>query len=168
MRPIGFSPLGPGESLSLRTQFRMIEPGVIPALAFNFNTGGRIFPDGSVDVVVGGGIRRASQTDLNPMEEDVVMQLDIEGSSRRVMTMRVWRAGDPVPTEPLIRASAAGLTYEPYLALNGAGAGAPAWDPFPTSTVAFRYAIISSEVIPEPTSAAVAVIGALATAARRR
>ena len=142
VRPIDLPPVRPDDRVSIRAQFRMLDPGIVP-LGFNPNTGGRIFPDGSIDVVANGAVMIEGRTDLRPLREDVVMQIDITGWQRQVITMRVWRPGEPMPSAPTLSIAIPGVVLDPLLGLNGAAGGAPGWDRFPVTTVAYRYAIIS-------------------------
>jgi RNA polymerase sigma factor (sigma-70 family) len=94
-----------------------------------------------------------TQTNLRPLEEDVVLQLDLIGNSLRLFA---WRLGEPMPAQPQVQATSnlhasgsIGIYYNPPTG-NGTGT--------------FRFVHIATAPIPEPSSIALGSLGALALA----
>jgi RNA polymerase sigma factor (sigma-70 family) len=94
-----------------------------------------------------------TQTNLRPLEEDVVLQLDLIGSSLRLFA---WRSGEPMPAQPHVQATSnlhtsgsIGIYYNP---------------PTGNGSATFRYVHIATTSIPEPSSLALSSLGALGLA----
>lgn len=101
------------EDTSIRVQGRLLDDSSSLALVARHRPGnpvnrigsyfGSIYPDGSVHIEGGGGggaaIQTHGETDLSPMEEDVLLQLDVTDNTIKLWA---WRVDEPMPVEPLI------------------------------------------------------------------
>jgi RNA polymerase sigma factor (sigma-70 family) len=86
-----------------------------------------------------------AQTDLRPLEEDVVLQVDVFGAS---LSLFAWRPGEPKPQQPQVRATSGshmsgsiGIYYNP---------------PPGNGTATFRYVHVADMSIPEPSGISLA------------
>ena len=93
-------------------------------------------------------------TDLRPLEEDVVLQVDVFGT---LVSVFAWRPGEPKPDQPQLQAfsdhrasGSIGIYYNPPDIANG--------------TATFRYVQVAREPIPEPPTAALGSLGFIALA----
>jgi RNA polymerase sigma factor (sigma-70 family) len=95
----------------------------------------------------------AAQSVLRPLEEDVILQLDVIGTSLKLFA---WRAGEPKPQQPQVQATSSyrmsgsiGIYHNP---------------PAGNGSATFRYINISTTSIPEPSSLALASLSTVALA----
>ncbi len=134
--------------VSIRTQLRLSGNG--RAAVFGRGLAATITSDGGANFFGGGDIA----TGLDPVNEDVVLQLDVIG---RTASMWVWRAGEPMPSTPLATTNGGRVPDSVSVALE-ALAGEVA-------SAEFRYVAVN---IPEPSSVCVAFIGFLSMTVGRR
>ena len=121
--------------------------------------------DGGVAIAIGGEAARIveqTDTDLAPLEEDVVLQLDVMDNT---VSFWAWRPGESMPLEPL-------LTYvdendsQPF----GDIAVASFSEQGPTLGGLFRYVHVANAHVPEPSAAflLLSALSVLAAARQRR
>jgi RNA polymerase sigma factor (sigma-70 family) len=92
-----------------------------------------------------------AQTDLRPLEEDVVLQADFLGNSIKLFA---WRPGEPMPSQPQVQTTSN---------LHTSGSIGIYYNPPPANgSATFRYVHIATTSIPEPSSIALGSLGALA------
>jgi hypothetical protein len=90
-------------------------------------------------------------TDLRPLEEDVVLQLDLIGTSLKLFA---WRSGEPMPLQPQVQVSSK---------LHSSGTIGIYYNPSPDNgSATFRYVHIADMSIPEPSSFVLGSLGAVA------
>lgn len=182
-RPLGWLPyaiatnLGNGQNpkfadTSIRTQLRLIRGS---ALGFGVRLDGSHWERANgyyayldenmraeIGVSGGDGVSRGTLlTDLNPKEEDVVMQLDAIGNA---IDFRVWRPNESMPTEPLLSFTDGSIrSGNVFLWVDNYGGS-------PDADALFRYVHVATTPIPEPSStmlAGLAFAAALVSTRRR-
>jgi hypothetical protein len=95
----------------------------------------------------------SADTDLRPLEEDVVMQLDVIGAS---LSMWAWSADEPMPGAPLITAT------DSHFSHGQAGIYYYANEPSsPLGSAIFRYVHVADMHIPEPSTLSLTTISLL-------
>jgi hypothetical protein len=92
-------------------------------------------------------------TGLRPLEHDVIMQLDVFGTS---LKMWAWPAGEPMPSAPLLTATnnrhVQGEVGIDYFSLQ----------PSPMlGNAIFRYVHVASSHIPEPSTLLIVIVGGM-------
>jgi hypothetical protein len=147
---------------SIRAQARLEGPGDLAAVfvrgvdslgtAYALEVG----DDGQLWLGLGGSWQSVA-SDLRPLAEDVVLQIDAMG---RDVTAWAWRAGDPMPQDPVFRARSFALVFGYpgvyYGDVTRQGA---------SGTAVFRYVRVDESPIPEPAtgglfaSAGLAILG---------
>jgi hypothetical protein len=155
--------------VSIRSQFRILHPSppgggvellaradrvAVDAYLAGLNESGRVY------------IRRANapgsfvflDTDLRPLEEDVVMQFDVFGET---LSLWAWPASESLPSAPLVTTTDSSLTQGEV----GIDYFSSAADPMLGNAI-FRYVHVANTHIPEPTTIILASI--LATLAGLR
>jgi len=140
---------------SVRTRFRLRKGTTVGALVRGPYFG---LINSSGTAILGlsgvGGDFVSTATDLNVMEEDVVMQVDAIGDSMR---MWLWRPGASMPHEPVLTFADAQLARGDVSLfgrnVDGSGDG--------NIDMIFRYVHVADMHIPEPASLALAAIGVL-------
>jgi hypothetical protein len=153
-------------NLSIRTQFRnsgILEQSVhgtgvlvrgdaatFSALDCGIDNSGELYINYQGPYTELGGAR----TELRPLEEDVVLQVDVFGNSVSVFA---WRPSEPKPDQPQLQAfsdhrasGSIGIYYNPPDVGNG--------------TATFRYVQVAVTPIPEPSAAALGSLGVIALA----
>jgi hypothetical protein len=155
-------------NVSIRTQLRMLTPSVsgggvellarLDPVASTYE--GAIDEDGKVYIARTGVSLASANTDLRPLEEDVIMQFDVIGSS---LSLWAWREGEKMPSAPLVTATDSryflGQTGVYYFA-NEANST--------LGSAIFRYVHVADMHIPEPSTAVLAVLGLTCACLRRR
>jgi len=148
----------PFDNTSLRTQFRLLKGFSIGASIRDIQTSpdptayaAELRADGTATLrIVKGDVTLSTDTDLNVMEEDVVMQFDAFGNTMR---MWLWRPGERMPVEPLLT-----LTDDQLPAgkvnVGGTGNGEHV-------EAVFRYVHLADMHIPEPSTFLLASLGLL-------
>ena len=146
-------------NVSVRTQVRFLEPsspGGVEILA-RANRAAVTAYQAGLNEEGGVYLRRTdldccfaeANTTLRPLEEDVILQLDVFGNSLR---MWAWRPGEPMPVAPLITATDNGFSQGEvgidYWTLGSSSA---------LGSAHFRYVHVADSHIPEP-SAAIALL----------
>jgi RNA polymerase sigma factor (sigma-70 family) len=144
--------------VSIRAQVRVLEPsgaGGGPYLIARGSRSSGIAYTARVNEDGLAAIERTSpvqtfasvRTDLRPLEEDVVMQLDVFGSS---LSFWAWRAGEPRPKEPLLTATNSVIT-------QAGEVGVAYYSIVPNHPVlgsaAYRFVHVADTSIPEPSTA---------------
>jgi hypothetical protein len=92
-------------------------------------------------------------TDLDALQEDVILQFDVFGNEMRLWA---WRPNEPMPLEPQLTATDDVLPMGEFGVFFDAGPDAAT----PGSGV-FRYVHVASTHIPEPSTLAIALLGAI-------
>ncbi len=148
------APFAPGDVLSARTRVRLLSPGRIgvqvsrggvPALVGISDTG-RL--NGSLDITLG-------QTSLRPLEEDILLQVDLVNDTAE---FRFWSPSQPQPVEPSLTLDNLGAARGFAPQFNTVIAA----DEFTTMAGIYRYVVLSDSVIPadfvipEPTTLMIA------------
>lgn len=153
---------------SLRTQFRLNRGGgAIGFVRFRGGASPRYFGYLNADGQAGLGGNNIeidstllAQTELRPMEEDIVMQLDAIGTT---IDLRFWRPSETMPKDPLLS-----LTNDVAVA-GGVSIGSFDSDASPRSSEAvFRYAHVATSPIPEPTAGLLCGLGLIGLLGWRR
>ncbi|MCA9217636.1 MAG: hypothetical protein KDB27_31420 [Planctomycetales bacterium] len=107
--------IGEQTDVSMRTQFRLVEfpDPVSDELALEFIARGNaenveayllgLFEDGEAYIWhtwgTGHSVLASTQTELRPLEEDVVLQADVIGDE---LSLWAWRTNEPMPKEPVV------------------------------------------------------------------
>lgn len=100
----------------------------------------------------------STNTDLRLLEEDVILQFDVFGTE---LSMWAWKAGEPMPTEPLLSATDGSLTSGEF------GFDYFAYEPTsPLGSAVYRYVHVASTHIPEPSTVLLAVLLLICSIAR--
>jgi hypothetical protein len=146
---------------SIRAQGRIIEGDYLSvfsrvALSPSYRSyGAAVGADGSVDVYdyASGRTFFTSRTNLNPVNLDVVLQLDVIGNT---LSFWAWQAGQPMPSQPLFRGQ--DPLNRSTFGFTGVSTG---WGDlrFAKSSGVFRYVHVATSSIPEPASYVLVLIG---------
>ena len=131
---------------SIRTQLRLSGNG--RAGVFGRNLSATITSDGGANFF---GLTDIA-TGLDPLNEDVIIQLDVIGSMASIW---VWRVGEPMPSTPLVTTSG-GRVPGPVAVAVQAEANAMA-------SAQFRYVAVATTSIPEPSTGMLLGIAATST-----
>ena len=123
-----------------------------------------IEPNGRASISITGGNARAiaqAQSDMDPTQEDLLMQFDVFGTELRFYA---WRPDGPFPTEPVVSVTDGTIMHEGdiILGMSRTPTGAHFGD--------FRFFQVATEPIPipEPSSAVLIGLGLIGLAACRR
>jgi hypothetical protein len=95
-----------------------------------------------------------ADTDLRPLDEDVILQFDVIGTT---LSMWAWRPGEPIPSQPQIMISNADLAHGEV----GINFTAVAGDPMPGHAT-YRRVQVANTHIPEPSSASIVAMAIVA------
>lgn len=126
---------------------------------------GGLVADGRVFVATHGRdlfrLKDELNTDLAPLDEDIIMQLDVIGTS---IDFWAWRPGEHMPETPLVSFESDGKRSGSVAIIVGGSTTAPFGD------VALRYVQVADRhIVPEPSSFALCALAFLAlTASGRR
>lgn len=99
----------------------------------------------------------AGNVDFNPVDQDVMLQLDAFGDELRFW---VWEAGQPMPSEPQLTAQDSGYAT--------GFAGVATLVPPGGGQSVYRFVHVADSHIPEPSTAALAALAVVGLAAVRR
>lgn len=153
------------DGYSLRTQFRLAEGDSIGVTlnALLFMTYVRLGSDGALSLRSKGGYgppkdKMVVNTDLDVTREDVIIQVD---GTANGLAVRVWRAGEAMPLEPLIEGEI-WPNEGPFLLEVGDNRLLPYREGI------FRYVYVADGVIPEPSACLLACIVLLAACSGRK
>ena len=143
----------------MRTQFRLVEGDYIGITLSDwggFYTYARLASDGSVSIgqrAMGESEIAIASTDLIVTQEDVVMQID---ASDDTLAVRVWRAGDNMPTEPLLACDVWPITGFLALEVNAESGSRTQLQGI------FRYVHLADSMIPEPSTLLLSLLALVA------
>jgi hypothetical protein len=156
---------------SIRTQVRILEPSApgggvellargdratLVAYLAGLNEQGAVYIRRS-DVP---GNFASTNTSLRPLDEDILMQLDVFGTSLRLWA---WPADEPMPSAPLVTAKDGSLSQGEvgidYFSLQPSSM---------LGSAVFRFVHVAGVHIPEPSSFVLVATGFLAAPRRRR
>ena len=162
------------EDTSIRAQGRLLDPESDLVLVARHRPDnqvngvgsylGGIFPDGVVFIGVGGAasqIVEEADTDLAPLEEDVLLQLDVIGNT---VSLWAWRPGETMPVDPLVSAIDPD-NLQPFGDVAVASFSLKTTSP--TSGL-YRYVQVANAHIPEPSTVVLSCLGVAAVLAWRR